>query len=156
MCQASFRLLALAGVLFVPFGSIHAEGFVWEVHEGVSQDCGELKYILDAPDDAAWFDTGMLELARWISDYYVCAPGEALRMFIPGKSSVRSENYYHTATEVSPLVADRIFEFIRAKGSVSFSRLRSEFGTACRADLLWLIKNRFVYSTPGEWSKKLQ
>ena len=132
--------------VIVPFGSLKVEAFVWEMRKAAQADSEALKSILDAPDDEAWFDANMLSLAQWISEYYVCAPGEALRLFIPGKSGVRSEQYYQVAMDSSPEVSNRIFDFIKAKGPVAFARLRTEFGVACRSDLLRLLKNGSILS----------
>lgn len=133
--------------VIVPFGSIQVEGFVWEVRALNAAGDADLKLIHDAPDEQAWFDADMLALARWISEYYVCAPGEALRLFIPGKSGIRSLRYYYAAPEaVSPL-ADPVYDFIRLKGPVSFSRLRDEFGAACRMDLQRLEKTGAIIAT---------
>lgn len=126
--------------VIVPFGSRNMEGFVWETRTAAPQDCEELKFIGDAPDDSAWFDASMLTLARWLSEYYVCTRGEALSLFIPGKTGVRAEQYYQALLENQPLVAEPVYDFIRARGAVAFHRLRSEFGAPCRADLLRLQK----------------
>ncbi|MBP1763803.1 MAG: primosomal protein, partial [Firmicutes bacterium] len=46
----------------VPFGSREMEGFVVEI---VEEDTNELKSLIDALDDGAWFDQNMLQTARW-------------------------------------------------------------------------------------------
>ena len=75
--------------MVVPFGGSTAEGFVLSVRAAAAdEDLLGLKLISDAPDDEAWFDDEMLATARWLSDYYVCSLGEALRLFIPGKSGI--------------------------------------------------------------------
>ena len=77
----------------VPFGSQNAEGFVLQIREALSvDDAAALKSISDVPDDEPWFDDEMLSTARWLSEYYVCSLGEALRLFIPGKS-VQTGNF---------------------------------------------------------------
>ena len=149
--------------VIVPFGPLSMEAFVWEIRTVALSDCETLKSILDAPDDGAWFDAGMLSLAQWVSEYYVCAPGEALRLFIPGKSGVRSEQYYQVAPSTAPDPPERIYDFIREKGPVSYGRLRSEFGGTCRADLLRLLKygcilssRRLTERAAMKWQKILQ
>ena len=118
----------------VPFGSSDTEGFVLEIRESVSNDeMPSLKSIRDVPDDEPWFDEEMLETAKWLSEYYVCSLGEALRLFIPGKSGVKSEKFYQISPDsesVGNLGA--VYDFIRQKGKVSFMRLRMEFGAVCR------------------------
>ena len=84
--------------MVVPFGGSTAEGFVLSVRAAAAdEDLLGLKLISDAPDDEAWFDDEMLATARWLSDYYVCSLGEALRLFIPGKSGIKKTRIYQIA-----------------------------------------------------------
>ncbi len=130
----------------VPFGSSDAEGFVLEIREASAcEDLSSLKSICDAPDDEPWFDAEMLATARWMSEYYVCALGEALRLFIPGKSGIRSEKYYQLSKEVAPVEnASAIYNFIKNKGCVGFQRLRAEFGAAVKSELTALAQNGVI------------
>ncbi|MHC1758458.1 MAG: primosomal protein N' [Negativicutes bacterium] len=148
----------------VPFGSQNAEGFVLQIREALSEDePAALKSIADVPDDEPWFDDEMLVTASWLSEYYVCALGEALRLFIPGKSGVKSEKFYQVAPD-----SDRsgstgaIYEFIRKKGKISFERLRAEFGAACREELNSLVRNDYIrvcrqtrQRVTEKWNRKL-
>lgn len=121
----------------VPFGSRDMEGFVLEIREAApGEDTLLLKQIREAPDGEAWFDDEMLSTARWLSDYYLCSLGEALRLFIPGKSGVRSEKFYQLINPPADgTTGNRILDFIASRGRVGFQRLRSEFGAACRGSL---------------------
>lgn len=47
-----------------------------------------LKPISGLVDEQPWFTPKMLEAARRIADFYLCAPAEAMRLFMPGKSGV--------------------------------------------------------------------
>ena len=129
----------------VPFGPLQVEGFVLEMREALPGEGDALKPIMEAPDDAAWFDEEMLTTARWLSEYYVCSPGEALRLFIPGKSGVRSEQYYQAVSGAEiPEPQGRVHEFVSRKGPVAFSRLRAEFGAVCREELQRLIQGGWI------------
>ena len=48
----------------------------------------ECKEILATLDTRPWFDAEMLATANWLSEYYLCSPAEAMRLFIPGKTSI--------------------------------------------------------------------
>jgi primosomal protein N' (replication factor Y) (superfamily II helicase) len=68
----------------VPFGRRLLTGFIVETGD----DPGDVppekcRPISDIPDDEPVFDDHMRDLARWISDYYLCAPGEVLRAMMP-------------------------------------------------------------------------
>jgi primosomal protein N' (replication factor Y) (superfamily II helicase) len=143
-----FSYLTAGWRVVVPFGTSDAEGFVLEIREAnTNDDEMALKSIHDVPDDELWFDTEMLATARWLSAYYVCSLGEALRLFIPGKSGIRSEKYYQTVPDTEPLTATGpVYEFIRQKGNVSFQQLRSEFGAACRPEITALIRAGLIHT----------
>lgn len=50
--------------------------------------------IIDLPDAAPVFSREMLELCRWIADYYCCSWGEALHCAVPAGIHVRSKLRY--------------------------------------------------------------
>ncbi len=76
--------------VIVPFGTQKTEGFV--VSESAAccavENSLKLKYIEAALGDRPWFDEKMLAAAQWISEYYLCSLAEAMRLFIPGKTTV--------------------------------------------------------------------
>ena len=79
--------------VIVPFSHQMVEGFVVRTYENEVQK-GEIKEIIDTLDTTPWFDQQMLVLSQWISDYYMCSLAEAMRLFIPGRSSIRSVPKY--------------------------------------------------------------
>ena len=133
----------------VPFGSSDSEGFVLEIRiPEPTEDLTVLKSIKDVPDEEPWFDEEMLATARWLSEYYVCSLGEALRLFIPGKSGVRSEKFYRVSPDSEPTEAlGTVYDFIRQKGLVGFSRLRAEFGAICRNELAALVRDGYLVAS---------
>ncbi|HWR31026.1 MAG TPA: primosomal protein N' [Negativicutes bacterium] len=133
----------------VPFGSSDAEGFVLAIRPPEqNEDLTALKSIRDVPDDEPWFDEEMLKTAQWLSDYYVCSLGEALRLFIPGKSGVRTEKFYRISPDFEPTeTSGAVYDFIRQKGPVAFGRLRAEFGAVCRSELVALVRDGLILSS---------
>ena len=76
--------------VFVPFGSRKVEGFVVETHElAAAPENITLKDIIAAVDEECWFSPQMIEIARWLSDFYLCSLAEIMRLFMPGKSGLR-------------------------------------------------------------------
>jgi primosomal protein N' (replication factor Y) len=65
----------------VPFRNKREIGVV--VGQGTPQEGIKYKAILDAPDPAPVIDPPMLDLCRWIADYYVVPLGVALRAALP-------------------------------------------------------------------------
>jgi primosomal protein N' (replication factor Y) len=83
--------------VLVPFGSRKVEGFVI----GCKAESTEgLKPILDVLDDYPWFNDNMLKTAEWLSQYYLCSPAEAMRLFVPGQSGIKTAKSYQARDEV--------------------------------------------------------
>lgn len=77
----------------VPFSGQKVEGFVVE-RTAVPADeavAAKLKAVEAALGDRPWFDEEMLATARWLSQYYMCSLAEAMRLFVPGKSSIKRQ-----------------------------------------------------------------
>ena len=76
--------------VFEPFGSRKVEGFVVETHElATAPENISLKDVIAAVDEECWFSPQMIEIARWLSDFYLCSLAEIMRLFMPGKSGLR-------------------------------------------------------------------
>ena len=84
--------------VFVPFGSRKVEGFVVETHElAEAPEKIKLKDIIAAVDEECWFSPQMIEIARWLSEFYLCSLAEIMRLFMPGKSGLRITVRYEAA-----------------------------------------------------------
>ena len=165
LVPAAYDFIAPGWRVVVPFGSSDAEGFVVSIRQASStDDLQSLKSIREVPDDEAWFDAEMLSTAQWLSDYYVCALGEALRLFIPGKTGIKKSKSYQIAPNVAaPMPVNEIYEYIRCRGNVGFQRLRAELGPTALADLDKLVRAGQVIvcretnqRTSAKWSKILR
>jgi primosomal protein N' (replication factor Y) len=162
---SSFDFVAPGWRVVVPFGSSTAEGFVLSVRTATAEEeLSGLKLISDAPDDEAWFDEEMLATARWLSDYYVCSLGEALRLFIPGKSGIKKTQTYQIATsgEKSEQKSE-VYDYICSRGIVTRQRLRTELGVGALPELGRLVKTGQVIAcqqtnqrTAIKWSRELR
>ncbi len=81
---------ALPGMrVLVPMQSRLILGFV----VAVTRECSleTVKTVVDFPDTGPVFDKNMLDLCKWVADYYCCSWGEALSAALPAavKSGVR-------------------------------------------------------------------
>jgi len=92
--------------VMVPFGNRRAEGFVISIGPGNDE---ELKPILEVIDTQPWFTDHMLAVAKWLSDYYLCTPAEAIRLFIPGKAGIKTGTLYRAS---GPEAADDVLRLI--------------------------------------------
>ena len=72
----------------VPFGRQKIDGFVLNVYEGDPNDFEfELKSIIAAIDDEAWFTEEMMVSAKWLADFYLCPLSQTMTLFMPGDKS---------------------------------------------------------------------
>jgi len=51
----------------------------------------KIKPVVAAIGDRAWFDEEMLATAKWLAKYYMCSLAEAMRLFVPGKTSIKRQ-----------------------------------------------------------------
>jgi primosomal protein N' (replication factor Y) len=69
----------------VPFGPRSAEGFVVSVSADPARaDLATIREIRLAGDAGAALPASLLELTRWLADYYLCSWGEAIKAALPG------------------------------------------------------------------------
>lgn len=75
----------------VPFSGQKVEGFVVERVPAPTDPAvlAKLKYVEAALGDKPWFDEEMLATAAWMAEYYMCSLAEAMRLFVPGKTSIK-------------------------------------------------------------------
>lgn len=85
---AEFSYLDVGWCCLVSFGSQTVEGFV--VRKVPTPAAVEkLKPVLQPVGSEPWFDQEMLATAQWLADYYMCSLAEAMRLFVPGKTSFK-------------------------------------------------------------------
>ena len=70
----------------VPFGSRRLSGVIVALSES-SEQLDEVKDVLEMLDEEPSFTDELLELTRWIADYYVCTWGEVVRAVLPAGSA---------------------------------------------------------------------
>lgn len=114
--------------VIVPFGPQRVEGFVvraFSEQEAVARLAKEnpdfspekIRLVLAALGTRSWFSPEMMATAKWLSRYYMCSLAEAMRLFIPGKSSIKR----HPVYENGKLVAYEIEERLKAKNVLAYT-----------------------------------
>ena len=112
----------------VPFGSQKVEGFVVRAlsrEEALTLlQKGNPDFALDKVKEVTaalgtrpWFSGEMLLTAKWLAKYYMCSLAEAMRLFIPGKTSIRRRPVY----ENGKLIAYDIEERLKARTVLAYS-----------------------------------
>jgi primosomal protein N' (replication factor Y) len=114
-----------------PFGRSNKQeiGFCVEIDID-PQKRFKLKRISDLIDKEPLIDTGLMELARWISDYYVCPLGVVLGAMLPGAvkkgAGEKKEKYIYLA--VGPEEIEKAAGEIKGKKQIQVLRLLKESG----------------------------
>ena len=87
--------LTVGSRVTVPFQRRVLTGYVVGVLQRTEIE--KLKMIADVPDVLPTFDERMLELTRWIGEYYFCSWGEALACAAPPGTMVEGKRVYRIA-----------------------------------------------------------
>lgn len=141
--------------VLVPFGNRKLEGFIIGVTAEDNSEQVDLKSILDILDTDVWFDDHMMKTARWISEYYVCNLVDAMRLFIPGKSGVKSVTTYRVKQNIdidlvlSALTAksteySKVFMYIDKYPAINSARLEKQFGSTVVKIVRYLVRKQVV------------
>jgi len=107
--------------VLVPFSGQRLMGVVMRVHDEAPKEGFEIKPVQQVLDDAALLPDELMELARWIAQYYVAPLGEVLRGMLPLGAEVK-RHFTYRITEVGRKV---LYEGA-AKGASRRSKLTPE------------------------------
>lgn len=121
----------------VPFGSGQRIGWVTGSGNGSGRT---LKPVLEALDPEPVLSPELLDLTRWISGYYRCGWGEAIRAALPPGMDARLvktvfANERLSEVEVPPGADPGLVEFLRGHRSASYDFLVRKFGRRSAGDL---------------------
>jgi primosomal protein N' (replication factor Y) len=112
---------AVGARVLVPFSGQRLMGVVVRVHDGPLAEGIEAKPVQQVLDDAALLPNELMELAKWIAQYYVAPLGEVLRGMMPLAAEVKRHFVYRISD-----AGRRVLYEGAAKGSSRRSRLSPE------------------------------
>lgn len=75
--------------VLVPFGPRRLTGYIISLSN--TTNIPNIKPVLDVLDTEPIISNELLRLARWISEYYICPLGEAIRAMLPAGSNLESK-----------------------------------------------------------------
>ncbi len=107
--------------VLVPFSGQKLMGVVVRVHDDAPAEEFEVKPVQQVLDEAALLPDELMELARWIAQYYVAPLGEVLRGMLPLGAEVRRHFCYRITD-----VGRRVLYEGAEKGSSRRSKLSAE------------------------------
>jgi primosomal protein N' (replication factor Y) len=112
---------AIGARVLVPFSGQRLMGVVVRVHDDPPLAEVEIKPVQQVLDDAALLPEELMQLAKWIAQYYVAPLGEVLRGMMPLAAEVRRQFVYRIAE-----AGRRVLYEGAQKGSSRCSRLPAE------------------------------
>ena len=150
-----FDFLKAGCRVLVPFGGRLMEGFIIKIHDtSADLDTARLKAVKDVLDTQPWFTPNMYATAKWMADFYLCSLGETMRLFIPGKNSVKIRPVFNiNETDLSakklaklPAGQKQLLTYLKAYKNADLLTLRRSFGAGenFTADLEKLIAKNYV------------
>ncbi len=128
----------------VPFGKRVMTGYVVGISD--TTDVAEkIKPVRDVLDERPLFDSNSLKFYEWLSDYYLCSVGEALRNSVPYGSDIESKRKIVSDTEYCA----KLYEEEKKKSSVKAKLLKllSEKDNHRISQLQKALKKKSIYST---------
>lgn len=120
--------------VLVPFGEVQVEGFVVETrpYDPVRDGGYHLRGIYGTVDAEAWFTPALFASTQALAEFYLCAPAEMMRLFMPGKSGVHIFPIYRAKADSKnhPLLSDMqvnaVYEILLQSEGQRLSELRQK------------------------------
>jgi len=137
--------LTLGSRVTVPFQRRVLTGYV--VGTVRNTEIENLKEIADVPDPIPTFDEYMLELTRWVGQYYFCSWGEALACAGPPGAIVEGKRVYRLRAmpEFGAELSRReqeLIAFLNGRGEQSLEQLRQSSGGRGLQNALDLLESK--------------
>ena len=155
-CTLTTSLKSLIGCrVLVPFGKRIVTGIVVE-EASTSPSQEQLKNIIEILDEVPVFLPAILQLTKWISEYYFCSWGETLKAALPQGMSPESSVVVQVASIVSPEVLRHLsksapkrfelLEYIIASQSkiITIKQLQKRFGANIQYQLEALEQQQLI------------
>ena len=128
----------VGSLVTAPFGARRLQGIVFEVADHSQVE--ETRDLLSVSDTAPPLNDVQLQLARWISSYYMSGLFEAASLMLPPGGRLRLKTFFSATPEVqdSDLVSltsfqARVFEYLRRSSIVGEDRLVQTLGSRAAA-----------------------
>lgn len=141
--------------VLVPFGKRVITGVVASVKE--KSDFKSVKDIIDVLDENALIKPQMMDLTKWISEYYLSAWGQAVQLALPkGLDEFESEKIYIVEETVDADLSEKqreLYYLIADNPGQSKTYYRKKFGASSFYNVLNILKNKdLVYTEVGKKS----
>ena len=111
--------------VLVPFGRKQLSGVIVP-DDPAYTDAAKIRDLLDVLDDEPSLTADLIDLTRWIAEYYVCGWGEAIRAALPPGTDVRSRTIVRLLQLPKDIAeADQpLFDVLKSQEEVPLAGLR--------------------------------
>jgi primosomal protein N' (replication factor Y) (superfamily II helicase) len=120
-----------------PFGKRILTGFIISLSRTSDKE-KDLKEIIDVLDDKPVFSKSYLSFFKWLSDYYLCSPGEAIKLAVPYGFEIESKkriitdpafcNNLLTQETGKESARKKVLEVLAARKQITFPQLQKFSG----------------------------
>lgn len=119
--------------VWVPFGSRVFQGIV--VQQSNQPSVETTKEIVQCINDRPLLSSWQIELAKWISHYYLSSLYNALALMLPPAFRRKPSIYFHAMESIVDMTSltteqNKLLEFIMQRGKVSLKELGGKFGNS--------------------------
>ncbi len=133
----------------VPFGARTLQGIVFSLAERSQVPEEETRNIAAIVFDEPLLDEVRLQLARWMSDYYICSLFEAATPMLPPGGRVRARIHLtlaNTETDRDSLtpLQQRIVDYVAKRGSATQDALVRAVGDSAAASVASLVRRNVL------------
>lgn len=136
----------------VPFGRRTLHGIVFEIND--QPQVLETRDVIEVENPIPCLTEISLNLARWISFYYVCSLFEAASHMLPPGGRVRAKTLLHIDGSVAKDIETNLTTFqklvverIRNKGKLDQQTLVRAYGQKARRTIAFLIQKKILLQT---------
>jgi len=150
--------------VIVPFGRRTVEGYVLGFSEKPA--VSDIKDILDLVDDFPLFNKDLLDLARWMSERYMCRLVEVIHTIMPAGVRMIGHKY---AVPAAPINLSRqnsvdllksseqeVYSYIIKKGKIPLAELNKNFGKRVAGQVLKSLEEYGLIKIIGEMKAKVK
>lgn len=134
--------------VLVPFAGRKLIGVVVGPRQTDSEKAFKLKRIIDQLDEEPSYSTVLVQLAHWMSDYYLHPIGEVLRAMLPASQKTSQRQLYQLSPLGLKTLSPEISKVLQ-EGEWSKSTLRARLKEMCpEVDLEQWIGDRLIEKRP--------
>jgi len=145
---AGHAAVAAGTRVLIPVGSRRCMGLVC-ASVAKSEAPGPLREAIAVLEEEPVLDARLLQLVRWMADYYLAPLGEAIATALPGALRIETERRAELAdpqpeAEVPRGLATEVAALLRAEGSLPLSTLRQRLGPGAPSAVERMRRRGFV------------